>query len=251
MSNGPHPLLDLSPDRRATLLIEAGLQSLHAGRLRDGAAPLLAQVDAEARLLAEYLLEEIARLSAQVDALGQAQQEAALTRADRLRIDPLPTIPPARLAAALGDGPAAEVGPVAVEAGAPDFTGFGWHHPEATEGGSLRWSGAARCATLLLPAAGGGRLAVSLALRAPYGIPLSLEGQEWFLDGMPLAFETISNDGVTGLFEAVATIPERPAGSKVTLLLHGVQFSDPATGPRRDTRLLGLGICWARIERAG
>lgn len=183
--------------------------------------------------------------------LAQAQQEAALTRAERLRIDPLPHIPAARRAAALAPEAAAEEGPVAVEAGGPDFAGYGWYAAEPTEGGSLRWSGAARCATLLLPALGGGRLVVSLALRSPFGVPLALEGQAWFLNGMPLPFEAVANDGTTGIFEAPATLPDMPAGSRITLLLFGAQFADPATGPRRDTRLLGLGLAWARIERAG
>lgn len=246
-----HPLLDLSPDRRAALLVEAGLEASHAARLREGAAPLLARIDPDARILGEYLIEEVARLAAQVDALAQMQQEAALSRAERLRIDPLPHIPAARRAAALAPEAVAEEGPVAIEAGAADFIGHGWYPSEPTEGGSLRWSGTAPCATLLMPALGGGRLVVSLSLRSPFGVPLDLAGQTWFLDGMPLALEAVSNDGTTGIFEALATLPAMPAGSRTTLLLHGAQFTDPATGPRRDTRLLGLGLSWARIERAG
>jgi hypothetical protein len=202
-------------------------------------------------MFGEHMVEEIARLAAALDALAQQQNQAALTRAERLRIDPLRNIPEARLRAAAGAAPSEAAGPVAVEAGDPAFAGHGWFTPERTEGGSLRWSGLARCATLALPALGGGALGLSLALRAPFGVPLDLAGQDWFLDGVPLAFATISNDGTTGIFEAQVTLPELPAGSRLTLLLHGAQHEDPATGPRRDTRRLGLGLAWARIERLG
>ncbi len=243
------PYLDLSPERAAALL-DAALERQHAARLADAALPLLAALPPESRLFGEHLLDEIARLAAQLDALSQAQQAAALSRAERLRIDPLRAIPAARQSAAAAPAPAPEDGPVAIEAGDPAFVGFGWWPAERTEGGSLRWSGAHRCASLLLPALGGGELLLSLSLRAPFGIPLDPAGHDIFLDGMPLAFDTVSNDGITGVFEARASLPERGAGSKLTLLLHGPLSTDPATGPRRDTRTLGLGIAWARIERA-
>ncbi len=211
---------------------------------------MLARLPADARSFGEHLIEEIARLSAQVEALAQAAAEAELTRAERIRIDPLRMIPAARRAAAMAAEPEAEHGPVAVEAADEAFLGFGWFTPERTQSGSLRWSGAARCATLLLPALGGGELVLTLSLRAPFGTALGLAAQDFFLDGVPLAFATISNDGTTGLFEARVNLPERPAGARVTLLLHGAQHEDPAEGPRRDTRRLGLGLAWARIERA-
>jgi hypothetical protein len=219
-------------------------------RLREGAAPLLAGLDPAQQIFGEHLLEEIARLAASLDALAQQQQQAALSRAERLRIDPLRHIPAARQAAAAGAAPEESDGPVAIEAGDPAFAGHGWFGAEATEGGSLRWSGIARCATLALPALGGGALTLSLALRAPFGVPLDMAGQDWFIDGVPLEMVTISNDGTMGLFEARVTLPSLPAGSRVTLLLHGQQHEDPATGPRRDTRRLGLGLAWARIERS-
>ncbi|MGG5808379.1 hypothetical protein [Falsiroseomonas sp. CW058] len=244
-----HPFLDLSPDR-ADALLDAALERRHAIRLREAAAPILAGLEPGARLLGEHLVEEVARLSARVDALAQAQAAAALSREERLRIDPLRTIPAARLAAAAGGVAPPEAGPAAVEAGDDAFLGFGWFAAERTEGGSLRWSGGARCATLLLPALGGGDVVLTLALRSPFGVPLDLSGQDWFLDGVPLSFATVGNDGTTGIFEARATLPPMPAGARVTLLLHGAQHEDPATGPRRDTRRLGLGLAWARIERA-
>ncbi len=241
------PFLDLSPDR-ADRLIDSALQRQHAVRLRGEAEPFLARLAPDARVFGEHLIEEMARLSARVEALAQAAAEAELSRAERIRIDPLRMIPAARRAAALTAEPEAEHGPVAVEAADEAFLGFGWFTPERTQSGSLRWSGAARCATLLLPALGGGEVVVTLSLRAPFGTVLDLAGQDFFLDGVPLAFTTVSNDGTTGLFEARATLPERGAGARVTLLLHGAQHEDPATGPRRDTRRLGLGLAWARIE---
>jgi hypothetical protein len=242
------PFLDLSPER-ADRLLDAALQRRHAVRLREEAAPMLVRLPPDARSFGEHLIEEIARLSAQVEALAQANAEAELTRAERIRIDPLRMIPAARRAAALAAAPDAEHGPFALEAADDAFLGFGWFTPERTQSGSLRWSGAARCATLLLPALGGGELVLTLSLRAPFGTVLDLAAQDFFLDGVPLNLATVSNDGTTGIFEARVALPEHPAGARVTLLLHGAQHEDPAEGPRRDTRRLGLGLAWARIER--
>ncbi|WP_270933931.1 hypothetical protein, partial [Falsiroseomonas oryzae] len=62
------PLLDLSPDRAAALL-DAALERRHALRLRDDAAPLLAQLPAEAQPFAELVLAELARQAARLDVL--------------------------------------------------------------------------------------------------------------------------------------------------------------------------------------
>lgn len=242
-------LPDLSPEAAAAL-VEAALERRHAERLHEHAAPLLAAMEEAPRLAAELLLAELARTHARLDALEAAQQAASRSREERIRLDPLRHIPAERLAAALGEAPAPETGPCALDPAAPDFVGFGWWQAERTEGGSLRWSGAARCATLLLPALGGGELLLTLSLRAPFGKPLDLEGEDIFLDGVPLAFRTLTSDGVVGVFAARASLPAMPAGAKLTLLLHGRQYEDPATGPRRDTRRIGLGLLWARIERA-
>jgi hypothetical protein len=243
-------LLDLSPER-GEALVDAALERREMTRLLEEALPLLSRVEPETRLLGEHILDAIARLAARVEILAQAQAEAALSRAERLRLDPLRAIPAARLAAASGAAPLPETGPVTLAPADEHFAGFGWWEAEPTaEGGSLRWSGRARSATLLLPALGGGPLQVTLSWRAPFGIPLDIAQHDVFLDGVPLHFETLSNDGVVGVFVARVTLPERPAGSRLTLLLHGAQHTDPATGPRRDTRHLGLGLLWARLERA-
>jgi hypothetical protein len=244
------PFLDLSPERAAALL-DAALERQHLARLRDDAGPLLAALPDAAQPFGEAVLAELARLAARLDAVEAAAEEARLSREERLRRDPLRFIPAQRVAAAAAPAPEAEAGPVALDAGDPDFTGFGWWPMERTEGGSLRWSGAARCATLLLPALGGGALMLTLSLRAPFGLPLDIAAHDLFLDGVPLAFDTVSNDGVIGVFEARVSLPGLPAGSRVTLLLHGPLREDPASGPRRDTRSIGLGLIWARLERAG
>jgi hypothetical protein len=241
-------LLDLSPDR-ATPLLDDALRRQHAARLREGAATALAALDPAGRSFGEHLLDELARLSAQLDAVLQAQAAASRIREDLLRLDPLARIPPERVAAAAGDPAPPASGPVAVEAAEPDFRGFGWFAPERTNRGSLRWSGEARCATLLLPGLGGGELNLTLALSSPFGVRLDLAEHDLFLDGVPLRFTTVTNDGVTGIFEARVTLPTLSAGTHITLLLHGPQHEDPATGPRRDTRRLGLGLAWARLER--
>jgi hypothetical protein len=241
--------LDLSPDRAAPLL-DAALHRQHAARLHAAAAPLLDAMPDTARGFAAHLLDELAHISARIETLEQAQQAARRTREERLRIDPLRAIPPDRLAAAGQAAPIPEAGPVTLDPADPDFVGFGWWQAERTAEGSLRWSGMARCATLLLPALGGGDLVLTLTLRVPFGQPLDIAQHDFFLDGMPLAFETVSSNGVVGVFEARASLPPMPAGSRLTLLLHGAQFDDPATGPARDTRRMGLGLVAARIARA-
>jgi hypothetical protein len=242
--------LDLSPGR-GEALVDTALERRHVARLHEEAAPLLSALSAGQRPLQEFLLGELARLAARLDALEQMQGSAARTREEMIRLDPLRFIPKARVEAALAEAPETERGPVAIDPADPDFAGSGWWHAETTEAGALRWSGQARCATLLLPALGGGDLKLTFAARAPFGVGLDLAEQSLFLDGVPLAMATLSNDGVTGVFEGVARLPELPAGARITLLLHGAQWEDPATGPRRDTRRLGLGLGWARLERVG
>ncbi|PWS34923.1 hypothetical protein DFH01_21495 [Falsiroseomonas bella] len=230
--------------------MDAALERRNLARLRDDAGPLVEAMPPEAQPFAEFVLHELARAAARLDMLEAAQQEARLSREERLRLDPLRFIPAARLAAALGPAAAAEAGPVAVTPGAPDFIGQGWWETEQTEGGALTWSGAARCATLLLPALGGGELVLTLCLRSPFGLPLDIAEHDIFLDGVPLAFDTVSNDGTVGIFEARPVLPELPAGARLTFLLHGPQHEDPSRGPRRDTRRIGLGLLWVRLERA-
>jgi hypothetical protein len=242
-------LLDLSPDRAATLL-DAALERQHADRLFGAADHFLAKLPAEGSGLGRLLLGELARLAARVEALEQAAAAAALAREERLRIDPLRAIPAERVAAAQSPAPVAETRPVTLDPGDPDFTGFGWWEAERAASGSLRWSGAARCATLLLPALGGGEMVLNLCLRMPFGLPFDIAEHDWFLDGMPLSFATTSSDGVVGVFEARATLPPMPVGARVALLLHGRQSEDPAPGPMRDPRRMGLGLIWARLERA-
>ncbi|NKC31369.1 hypothetical protein [Falsiroseomonas selenitidurans] len=243
-------MLDLSPDRLAATLAEAGLQHAQAARMREAAGPFLARLDADSRLFGEYLVEEIARLSAEVQAMAQLQQAEALSRAERLRIDPLPFIPAARQDAAAGPAPQPESGPFAADVASEDFIGFGWYPAEPTDAGALRWSGAGRCATVQLPGLGGGQLAVTLALRAPFGVELDLGEQDVFLDGMKLELEVLSRDGPVSVCRGTAILGPLPAGSRVALLLQGARYADPATGPLRDTRQLGLGLGWVRIERA-
>jgi len=244
-------LLDLSPDRRAAALIEAGLHQAEAARLRAAAGPFLDRLDPDARLFGEHLVEEIARLSAQVEALSQLRQADSLSRAERMRIDPLPFIPAARREAAAGPEAAPEAAPVAFDVASEDFIGFGWYPAEMTDAGALRWSGAARCATAQLPALGGGALRITLALRAPFGAALDLAAQDIFLDGLKLDLAVLSQDGAVATCQAVAVLPVLPASSRISLLLHGARFTDPATGPLRDSRTLGLGLGWLRIEREG
>ncbi|MGG5889214.1 hypothetical protein ACLF3G_18925 [Falsiroseomonas sp. HC035] len=214
------------------------------------AEPFLARLDADQRVFGEYLVEEVARLSAQVEGMAQLRQADALSRAERLRIDPLPFIPAARRDAASGPAEAPDAGPYAVDVASEDFIGFGWYPAESTEAGSLRWSGPARFATMQLPGLGGGPVLVTLALRAPFGVALDPAQHDLFLDGLKLELEVLSQDGAVHTCRALAMLPELPAGSRVALLLTGTRFADAATGPRRDTRELGLGLGWVRIERA-
>lgn len=243
-------LLDLSP-ARARALVDAALERSHALRLDEDAAPLMEAVPEAQRPVFGMLLAELARLAARVEVLEQGQRAAARSREDLLRLDPLRFIPKSRLDAARGHEPVPEPGPVAVDPGAPDFNGTGWWQVERTEGGSMRWSGASRMAAVLLPALGGGDLLLTLGLRSPYGVQLDIAEHDFFLDGLPLAFRTVSNDGTIGIFEARVRLPEMPSGTRVTLLLHGRQDEDPAAGPKRDPRRLGLGLAWARLERVG
>jgi hypothetical protein len=246
----PASLLDLSPDRRASVLTGAALEASHTARLRLGAGPSLAPLDPATRAAFEHLLDQVARLSAEVETLSQTQEAARRSREVRLRLDPLRAIPADRVAAALGGTPEQEVpAQFALDAAAPEFNGTGWYAAEVSPGGSLRWSGAARCASLLLPPLGGGRLRLALSLRVPYGTALDLGQHDLFLDGLPLALRPVSGGAQSGVFEAEVELPPLGAGSRCVLLLHGEQWEDPSTGPRRDPRRLGLGLAWLRLER--
>lgn len=222
--------------------------------MRAVAEPFLARLDADQRLFGEYLVEEVARLSAQVEALAQIQQADAMSRAERLRIDPLPFIPAVRREAAAGPAEPPEAGPYAVDVASEDFIGFGWYPAEETEAGPLRWSGPARCATVQLPGLGGGPVQVTLALRAPFGVALDPALHDVFLDGMKLELEVLTQDGAVHTCRGLAVLPALPAGSRVALLLTGTRYMDGGpgggTGPRRDSRELGLGLGWVRVERA-
>jgi hypothetical protein len=192
-------------------------------------------------------LAALARLAAD---LPPAPAPAPATREELLARDPLRFIPTVRLAAAKGPAPEPEAGPVTIEADDPAFCGQGWWQAERTAAGALRWSGLAPCATMLLPALGGGALLVTLTVRAPFGVPLDIAAHDILLDGAPLAFDTIESDGVIGRFAARALLPPMPAMARVALLVQGARHGDPDTGPRRDTRLLGLGLMAVRVERA-
>lgn len=245
----PASLLDLSPDRRASVLTAAALEASHTARLRLGAGPSLAPLDPATRAAFEHLLDQVARLSAEVETLSQAQEVSRRSREVRLRLDPLRAIPPDRVTAALVTPEEGAPAQFALDAGAPEFNGTGWYGAEAMPGGSLRWSGATRCASLLLPSLGGGRLRIAVSLRTPYGASLDLEQHDLFLDGLPLPLRPISGGGQSGVFEAEAELPPSGAGTRSVLLLHGAQWEDPSTGPRRDPRRLGLGLGWVRLER--
>lgn len=185
-----------------------------------------------------------ARLREVADGLGPAIPEP---REARLARDPLRFIPEARRAAAAAPPAAPEPGPFELRPDDPDFVGFGWWEAERTAEGALRWSGLGPSASVLLPALGGSALRVALRLRAPFGIPLTLEGATLLLDGRPLALVTLANDGVVGEFAAQATLPPLPALAHIVLLLHGPRHADPGG---RDARRLGLGLYALRLDRA-
>jgi hypothetical protein len=173
-----------------------------------------------------------------------------LSREERLQRDPLRFIPEERLAAAAGPAPEPDRAPFLLDAADPAFCGQGWWQVERTASGPLRWSGAAPCAAVLLPALGGGPLLLTLVVRSPFGIPLDIGMYDVLFDSAPLAFEPISNDGVIGTFLARATLRPMPAAARVALLFHADWHADPAAGPGRDMRRLGLGLMSLRLERA-
>ncbi|MGG5821034.1 hypothetical protein [Falsiroseomonas sp. HW251] len=172
------------------------------------------------------------------------------TREERMRRDPLPFIPEARRAAARAPAREPEAGAFELSADDPAWRGQGWWPLERTQSGPLRWTGPASCAAVLLPALGGGALRVTLNVRAPFGIPLDIARYELELDGAPLSFGTLANDGVTGRFSALVTIAPMPPLTRVALLIAGAWHEDPDTGPRRELRKLGLGLMRVRLERA-
>jgi hypothetical protein len=102
---------------------------------------------------------------------------------------------------------------------------------------------------MLLPALGGGALLLTLTVRAPFGVTLDIAAHDILLDGAPLAFATVESDGVVGRFAARALLPPMPAMARMVLLVQGERHGDPDTGPRRDTRRLGLGLMAVRVER--
>ncbi len=235
------PPLDLSP-ARGQALVEAAVVRQHLARITAMAAD---------RPVQQVVLEELARLAALVEAMEGRLAADRRSREEMLRIDPLPFIPLERQASATAAPAMPKPGPHELNVAAPDFNGSGWWHAERAGDGSLRWSGVARSATVLLPALGGGALEVTLRLRSPFGHRLDMAEHPTFLDGVPLTFEAVHAGQDAGVFRAGVRLPEMPPGARVTLLLTGPRYDDPSTAPNRDTRRLGLGLSWVRVERAG
>ncbi len=234
------PPLDLSP-ARGEALVEAALVRQHLARLTEAAAVRPAQ---------EVLLQELARLAARVEAMEERQAAERRSREELLRIDPLPFIPLARQQSVVAPTP-----PLVMlheqDVADPDFQGAGWWGVERLGDGPLRWSGAARAATVLLPGLGGGTLEVTLRLRAPFGQQIEIAEHSAFVDGVPVALEGLEVGRGAGTFRGRATLPDMPPGARVTLLLTGPRGEDPSSAPSRVKRRLGLGLYWVRIERAG
>lgn len=207
---------DLRAGVRSDALAVRAVAERIAARHRVAVEAALPGVEPGLRAFAEVLLTAFGGLAAEVELLRQRVEAGERTREDRMAIDPLGFIPAVRL-------PAPRSLPRAAEIAAEDPLAFGagWLPLEEGARRSLGpW------AALRLPALGGGRQRLGLALAAPApGAVTAL------LDALPVAL-VWSEDGLAA--EAALGLPEAEVLTGPVLLLSGGLLLRRATIERLD-----------------
>lgn len=242
--NSASAFIDLQQASAADAQIDRALADGHARHLRSELATQLAAADPAGRALALGLIEALARLTAQVAVLQQSVEQSHRSRAERIRIDPLPFIPESRAASAPRPPQS-----FSIEAGATEFSGSGWFDAETNGTVSWRWSGKEPSATLVLPSLGGGRLRLSLDLQMPFGHRLSDASIALLINDTKLELQGPPAGSRQGRFIAEFSLPEDAGFGTVVLVLQSSLHSDTNATDRRDTRQLGVGLRKLTLER--
>jgi len=217
--------------------IDLTLAAAHTEKLELELKPLLAAVDPATAALAQGVLTALGRVLADVAVLRQSIEQTYRSRADRIRIDPLPFIPQDRRSVA----PVQEA-QFELYAGDAEFSGTGWHAPETDGVSSWRWSGVEPASTILLPTLGGGRLHLILDMQMPFGLKFTDVAVTALINQTRLDLKAQNPNSSRCNFEADFELPDDEGFSSFALILQGERYRDPREAANPDPRELGVGV---------
>lgn len=202
------------------------------------------------RALAAAALSALADLATEMELSRQEMERRWRTKAERIRIDPLPMIPEDRRTPPPEEARPAPPPPpsrLVLRADAAGLIGFGWFPAETDGSVAWRWSGPTPCASLLLPSLGGGRLRLTLTLRSPFGHPCDGEGIMVFANAAPAElWQEDGHGGTRARFAADLELEPDAGDGRLAVVLHIPVFRDPQG---MDTRVLGYGLEEVVLER--
>lgn len=229
--------IDLTAGAKADALVSDALLLAHRAALTKEVGQLDALADPEARQIVETILKAVARLSAQLDAVQQRLDHATRSRAELIRLDPLPLIAETRRSAA------AEVPrQFELRANSPAFQGTGWHNAESKDGFTWRWSGFGPRASVVLPSLGGGRLSLKLVLMLPFQQAFPAEPMLALANDRALELLPTRVQGSGGHFTGIVELPEDDGSGSFALVLQTMTASLTNGRPAHESRHLGLGL---------
>lgn len=240
--------LDLTRLGEADRLVAGAAQRLRAEALDGRLAPALARLDPAMRGALDLLVQEMARLGAEVEAARQAVEAAQRGREAAIRLDPLRYIPGSR-------GRPAGLPSDRFDLAADDaaFNGAGWYEAERSSRGAWRWGGRhGPYSTLLVPTLGGGALRLGLHLSMPFQSTFDLEAATLLANGQPLdlRLQEGSTDRAPRL-SAEFDLPEDGGTGSLSLVLmaprHHMAAAEGETPS--DSRALGPGFVGLTLER--
>lgn len=243
MSEAPEheKFVDLQEDEIGALIDDA-LAREQAEKLRQRMGPLLESAPPQTRDLVLGLVSVIGALSAQVSILSQSVDQSYKTRAERIRLDPLPFIPQERLTPAIKPN-ASQV----ILVGSHGFTGTGWHAPETNGTNFWCWSGAAPNATLLMPTLGGGKLKLLFDMLMPFGRSFDEAAITVLVNDTPITLSASPVKGNGKVYVGEVDLPEDQGLGSFVLVLQSVAFRAPSES--REQRTLGVGLYAVMVKK--
>lgn len=197
--------------------------------------------------LAFGMVGALARISAQLLTLQQSIEQTYRSRADRLRIDPLPFIPESRRTVIPAPMRRFELAADAVE-----FSGDGWFPAETNGKVSWRWSGRGSNGSLLLPTLGGQGLRLTIDLLMPFKIHFRSEPLPFIVNGSRADLLPIKVVRDYATFEADFDLPDDDGFSSFVLIIPTPEYVVSGRPSGKEIRPLGVGLRGLVLEkRAG